>query len=89
MDADAVKLLEETSKKPPTFKSVKWNVLLLYTNIGFSIAFCLVGGAFLGKYLGDRMGYPREGALLGIGIGFVFSIIQLVSLFRTFLKNLS
>lgn len=79
----------QRGQKPQIQRSTDktWYYLGLFGEIGFSIAIPIVGGAFLGRYIDDRLStYPRATLILLLG-GVVLSFVVLFQTVRNIIEK--
>lgn len=68
-------------------KSLTWWYLGMVGQIGYTIAIPLAGGAVLGSVIDRALGTNPRGTLIGLGIGFVLSILGFVRVIRETLRK--
>lgn len=82
---DVGRTRRKKSEKNP--KTSSWYVLGTVGQIGYSVALPLVIGALVGSYIDRKIGsYPR-GTLLGLGSGFVLSVISFYHVIRDIIRE--
>jgi F0F1-type ATP synthase assembly protein I len=62
----------------------KWIPALRITGIGFYIATCIVGGAFLGWWLGDKR--PLF-IIIGLVVGLLLAVYGVYHMLRSFINE--
>ncbi|OGO43419.1 MAG: hypothetical protein A2137_00635 [Chloroflexi bacterium RBG_16_58_8] len=62
----------------------KWAAALRLTGVGFFIAFCIVGGTFLGWWLGDKNPLFM---IAGLVVGLVVAVYGVYRMIRPLMDN--
>lgn len=87
VDAKETRIRGREDKKDKPSQPELWYYVGLATELGFSIALPLVGGAFLGRYLDQvRDTYPKATLSL-LSIGFLLSLVNFIRILQDIIKK--
>lgn len=79
--------IKEITKKKKRLPSSTWSYVGFATDLGFTIALPIAGGAILGKYLDGLWGsYPKTTLSL-LFLGIVISMVGFITIIRDVLKK--
>lgn len=75
------------NKRRGTTNGPVWFYLGLVGQIGYTVAIPLAGGAIVGSFIDRTLGTGTKGALVGLAIGFIVSIVGFVRVIKEAMKK--
>lgn len=73
--------------KKKTIRDSSWLYLGIAGQVGYTVAIPLVLGAIGGSFVDSRFGTYPKGIYIGLGTGFVLSVIGFIGVIRELLKK--